>query len=123
MAQSRAVKVTAHFERRLRSIQTFLMEADANAAFDDLLDHLFENVIPNLKQFPEMGVDFLARRCASLESRARIENLASRSGAGQIREYIFGDYLVLYSVTPTTVDLLSIRHHKQLSFDLKSIWL
>lgn len=123
MAQSRTVRVTEYFERRLHSIQTFLIEADASAAFDDLLEHLFENVIPNLEQFPEMGVDFLARRCASLESQARIKSLASRFGTGEIREYIFDDYLILYAVKPTTVDLLSIRHHRQLSFDLKGIWL
>lgn len=123
MVQSRAVRVTEYFERRLQSIQAYLLEADASVAFDDLLDHLFKNVIPNLEQFPEMGADFLARRCASLESRARIENLASTYGVEQIREYIFGDYLMLYSVTSTTVDLLSIRHHRQVSYDLKKIWL
>ena len=40
----------------------------------------------------------------------------------QVREYIASDYLVLYAVRKSTVYLLSIRHHRQLSFDLREHW-
>ena len=35
-----------------------------------------------------------------------------------------GDYLILYAERKTcaTVYLLSIRHHRQLSFDFASLW-
>ena len=40
----------------------------------------------------------------------------------EIREYITGEYLLLYLVGDSTVSLLSIRHHRQLSFDLRAHW-
>lgn len=40
--------------------------------------------------------------------------------AEALRVYLHGDYLILY--TATTVYLLSIRHHRQLSFDFARLW-
>ncbi len=45
-----------------------------------------------------------------------LQNLAA------IREYIADDYLLLYAVRDSGVFLLSIRHHRQLSFDLRTYW-
>ena len=48
--------------------------------------------------------------------------------AGALREYLHGDYLMLYTVVDTPPDalpsvyLLSIRHHRQLSFDFARLW-
>jgi hypothetical protein len=45
-----------------------------------------------------------------------------------LRNYLHGDYLMLYTVveasasTTATVYLLSIRHHRQLSFDFARLW-
>ncbi|MHB8758912.1 MAG: hypothetical protein ACYC5S_02190 [Thiobacillus sp.] len=41
-----------------------------------------------------------------------------------MREYLHGDYLMLYNASETaaTVYLLSIRHHRQLSFDFTRLW-
>ena len=45
-----------------------------------------------------------------------------------LREYLHGDYLMLYTVVDAspkadaTVYLLSIRHHRQLSFDFAKLW-
>jgi hypothetical protein len=45
-----------------------------------------------------------------------------------LREYLHGDYLMLYTVmdaspeTNASVYLLSIRHHRQLSFDFARLW-
>jgi hypothetical protein len=53
----------------------------------------------------------------------RLESLARRLGSETgLREYISGDYLVLYAVRGDDVYLLSIKHHRQLSFDLKEHW-
>lgn len=40
------------------------------------------------------------------------------------REYLHGDYLLLYVAMETiqTVYLLSIRHHRQLTFDFSAHW-
>ena len=41
-----------------------------------------------------------------------------------LREYLHGDYLLLYAAMDAqkTVYLLSIRHHRQLSFDFARLW-
>lgn len=44
--------------------------------------------------------------------------------ADSLREYLHGEYLVLYLVADdlATVYLLTIRHHRQLSFDFAGLW-
>lgn len=117
------VRVTANFERNLEGIRDFLALQEAPAeVFDRLLDTLFDNVVPNLERFPEIGADLLGRDPASVEGRARQQALVRRLGAGvALRQYIFDEYIVLYAVHEH-VDLLAIRHHRQLSFDLRVFW-
>ncbi len=117
-----AVNLTANLEANLAFIETFWIEADAPRSYDRLLDVLLESVIPNLEQFPQMGRPFLSRQAQSVESQALIERLKTRSGRGEIREYLMDDYLILYASIGDAVYLLSIRHHKQLSFDLEGFW-
>jgi plasmid stabilization system protein ParE len=118
------VRITANFQQNLHSIQEFLVEQKAEAGFDSLITRLFEDVIPNLDRFPKMGRDFLARDPLSDEGRAKLHTLKMRSGNNtEIREYITDEYLFLYAVRDSVVFLLSIRHHRQLSFDLRAHWL
>jgi hypothetical protein len=44
--------------------------------------------------------------------------------ADALREYLTGDYLILYadSEADATAYLLSIRHHRQMSFDFARHW-
>ena len=39
-----------------------------------------------------------------------------------LREYIVDDYLLLYLLRGNQLVFLSIKHHRQLSFDLKRFW-
>jgi plasmid stabilization system protein ParE len=117
-----AVKITANFEANLASIEAFCIEDDAPQAYDLLLDNLLNTVIPNLEQFPKLGRPFLARQAQSIESQAMIERLKARTGRGEIREYVTDDYLILYASIGDAAYLLSIRHHRQLSFDLHAFW-
>jgi hypothetical protein len=41
-----------------------------------------------------------------------------------LREYLHGDYLILYVPVDAnaTVYLLSVRHHRELSFDFIRLW-
>ena len=117
-----AVKLTANFEANLASIETFWIGAAAPHSYDNLLEVLLEAVIPNLEQFPKMGRPFLSRQAQSVESQAVIERLKARTGRGEIKEYLMDDYLILYALIGDAVYLLSIRHHKQLSFDLEGFW-
>lgn len=122
-----AVKLTANFERNIESIEQFLLEAEATQAFDALLDELADTIIPNLERFPDMGRAFLNRPARSVEVKNGLDALRNRletiAATGELREYLFADYLVLYANIADTTYLLSIKHHRQLSFDLQSHWL
>ena len=124
--EQHVVKVTRNFERNLEDIERFLEENDATSAFDLLLDELTDTVIPNLESFPKMGRPFLDRPALSIEAMSRVEKLRTQldglGSSSDIREYVLSHYLVLYAVIETTVYLLSIRHHRQLSFDFEDHW-
>lgn len=120
------VKLTANFERNLADIEQFLLEAYAPNAFDLLLDELTDTVIPNLECFPDMGRSFLERPVRSVEVSRGLDELQGKLyGIGdnaELREYILTHYVLLYARLNETVHLLSVRHHRQLSFDLDQIW-
>ena len=118
------VELTASFLERLNSIEAFLGEANAAFAFDDLVDNIRTTVIPNLRRFPRIGSPYLANPPQSAEALALLASLPV-GAANALREYLHGDYLMLYTVINETepVYLLSIRHHRQLSFDFAGLWL
>ncbi len=122
MAKKVSVKLTANFERNLEAIEVFLNEVGASQAYDLLLDDLADTVIPNLEQFPAMGRLFLERPAYSVEVVNALARLQSKLSDGELREYLFGDYLLLYAQFGETIHLLSIKHHRQLSFDFQSLW-
>lgn len=107
------VKLTANFERNLDSIDQFLLNTDAAHAFDALLDELAETIIPNLERFPDIGRPFLSRHARSVESTNALDALHNKLDAiakdGELREYFFSDYLVLYASHGNTIYLLSIQ--------------
>ena len=117
------LELTASFLERLNSIEAFLGEANAAFAFDDLVDNIRTTVIPNLRRFPRLGRPYLANPPQSAEALALLESLPV-GAANALREYLHGDYLILYTVIDetATVYLLSIRHHRQLSFDFAGLW-
>jgi plasmid stabilization system protein ParE len=117
------VELTASFLERLDAIEAFLTEAEAAFAFDDLLAELRATVIPNLSRFPRIGRRYLDNPPQSAEALAQLATLPP-GAAGALREYLHGDYLMLYVATDdeAAVYLLSIRHHRQLSFDFAAHW-
>ena len=117
------VELAASFLERLEAIETFLIEADAAFAFDDLLAELRATVIPNLARFPRIGRRYLANPPQSAEALAQLAALPA-GAASALREYQHGDYLMLYTAADAdaAVYLLSIRHHRQLSFDFARLW-
>ena len=117
------VELTASFLERLDATLAFVVEADAGFAFDTLLAELRAAVIPNLRRFPRIGRRYLANPPQSAEALAQLAALPS-GAANALREYLHGDYLMLYAAmeAETTVVLLSMRHHRQLSFDFARLW-
>ena len=122
MAEPRIqVELTASFIERLESIETFLAEADAPQVYDQLLDGLRRTVIPNLRRFPRIGRRYLDQPPQSAEAMTQLAALPP-GAADALREYLHDDYLILYALTDSTVHLLSIRHHRQLSFAFAKLW-
>ena len=117
------VELTESFLERLNDIESFLTEAGAAFAFDTLLAELRSTVFPNLARFPRIGRRYLDNPPQSAEALAQLAALPA-GAASALREYLHGDFLILYTVieTKATVVLLSIRHHRQLSFDFARLW-
>lgn len=125
-AQKIAVRFTANFDANLAEIEQFLNEAGVPQAFDELLGELAESVIPNLESFPAIGRLFLERAVGSVEVSNGVGVLRSKlqrvGDDAELREYVLAHYLLLYVRLGDVIHLLSIRHHRQLSFDLVQIW-
>lgn len=127
MAKKLVVKLTANFERSLADIERFLTEAEAPQAFDGLLDELLDTVIPNLERFPGMGRPFLNRAVGSVEATnaitaLRVKLMTLLAESDNLREYVMDNFLVLYGRVDGNIYLLSIKHHRQLSFDFEGHW-
>lgn len=124
MAEPRhTVELTGNFLVCLDSIADFLEGADAGFAYDDLLARLRAELIPNLSRFPGMGRRYLDSPPRSVEGLGLLAALPP-GAADALRLTLLGDYLVLYvtDARKRTVTLLSIRHHRQLSFDFGRMW-
>ena len=117
------VELTASFLERLESVEAFLREADALQAYDALLAALRDTVIPNLRHFPRMGRRYLDQPPQSAEAIAQLGGLPAGAADG-LQVLGSGGHLILYAEEKksTTVYLLSIRHHRQLSFDFARLW-
>lgn len=119
----RPVRATANFERNLGEIRDFLEQAGTASEFARLVGHLQDDIIPSLEKFPELGTDFLARAPLSQKGRALFERVARlAAGRVELRQLVDGDYIILYALEEGSVVLLSIRHHRQLSFDFTGHW-
>ena len=115
-------RFTENFSRNLSAIEEFL-SPDNQTAFRRLMDRLFDDVIPTICRFPQSGRSFLSREVRSMKVQIRIKDLRKflPKGAG-VREFIMDDYLVLYLIRRNQIIFLAIKHHRQVSFDLKQFW-
>lgn len=121
MADKRPV-FTENFSANLAVIREF-MGAEGALAFQRLLAHLLDDIVPSLCEFPQSGRGFLAHVHGSEKTRRLIKQLRGRLKQGDdLREVIMDDYLILYLVRGDHIVVLSIKHHRQLSFDLKKFW-
>ena len=118
MAGKRPV-FTENFSANLLALQAFL-GPEGGRAYQRLLDRLFDDIVPTICQFPQSGHSFLAWTIRSSDAKHLVKKLQALLKHGDdLREFILDDYLVLYLVRRGRIVLLSIKHHRQLSFDLK----
>lgn len=127
MSKPCKVRLARNFETNLEAIERFLAEQGNAESFDSLVTTLAETVVPNLERFPLMGRPVLERPVRSVEvansSEGVQRDLAAISSAAELREYLLSHYLLLYIVDGEQLTVLSIRHHRHLSFDLQAMWL
>ena len=115
-------RFTENFSANLTAIEEFVAP-HSRTAFHRFLDRLFDDVIPTLCRFPQSGRTFLTRAVKSTKANARTKDLRKFLNKGDdLREFVMDDYLVLYLVRQRQVIFLAMKHHRQLSFDLKRFW-
>ena len=116
-------RFTENFSANLTAIEEFVAP-HSRTAFHRFLDRLFDEVIPTLCRFPQSGRSFLTCTVKSAKAKALTKALSKLFNKGDdLREFVMDDYLVLYLVRPHQVVFLAVKHHRQLSFDLKRFWL
>ncbi len=121
MADKRPV-FTENFSANLTDIEAFLGE-EGEKVFARFLDRLINDIVPTLCRFPLSGRSFLKRSVQSTQAWELAEKLGEQLEEGdEIREFIVDAYLILYLVRGNRIVFLSIKHHRQLSFDLKRFW-
>jgi hypothetical protein len=113
---------TENFSQNLTSIQTFV-GPEGKRFFERFLDRLFDEVVPTFCRFPQAGRSLLVHRVHSKESKAMLTKLRDRLEVNDdLREFIMDDYVILYLIRAVSIEFLSIKHHRQLSFDLRRFW-
>ena len=115
-------RFTENSSANLTDIEEFVTP-HSQMAFHRFLDRLFDDVIPTLCRFPQSGRAFLTHAIQSTKANARTKDLRKFLNKGDdLREFVMDDYLVLYLVHQRQVIFLAVKHHRQLSFDLKRFW-
>jgi plasmid stabilization system protein ParE len=115
-------RFTENFSANLTAIEEFVTP-HSRTAFRHFLDRLFVDAIPALCRFPQSGRSFLAHTIKSAKARTLTKEARKLLGKeDDLREFVMDDYLVLYLVRRGQVIFLAVKHHQQLSFDLKRFW-
>lgn len=115
-------RFTENVSANLTAIEEFVAP-HSRTAFHRFLDHLVDEVIPMLCQFPQSGRSFHTRAVKSSKAKTLTKELRKfLDKADDLREFVMDNYLVLYLVHQRQVIFLAVKHHRQLSFDLKRFW-
>ena len=122
MAAKARLFFTENFTANLHEIQSFL-SVEGQSAFQRLLKGVFDDLCPQVSRFPLSGRSFIAHHAGSAEAEQLLERVQDRLRTGDdLREFVVDDYVVLYLVRRTRIYFIAIKHHRQLSFDLRRFW-
>lgn len=106
------------YECRLDEAVDYLLGVGAEQAAQELLDHAYDALPQRLAQLPRIGREFVAHNPEVPEVLAIWATVRDLLGDDiELREYIHGDYLVLYALHQDCIHLLTLRHHRQSGFD------
>jgi len=118
---SAQVSAAPHFAECLLAVHAFMVEQDAASAPARLaqIKRDLREMKTLLAWSPASGrpARFLRPNSAQASLRlAAVQQLAQSAGLPHLREYVMGSYVVLYAHSDTEVVLLSLKHHRQLSY-------
>lgn len=117
------VSAAPNFVTSLDAVQAFMVAQDAASAqarFVQLKRDLRE-MKTLLAWSPASGrpARFLQAKSAQARLRlAAVQQLAQSAGLPHLREYVLGSHVVLYAHSDTEVVLLSLKHHRQLTYNV-----
>ena len=115
------VGAASHFADCLLAVHAFMVEQDAASAPARLsqLKRDLREMKTMLAWSPASGrlARFLKPNSAQASLRlAAVQQLAQSANLPNLREFVIGSHVVLYAHSDTEVVLLSIKHHRQLTY-------
>lgn len=118
---SAQVSAAPHFADCLQAVHAFMVEQDPASAAARLakLKRDLREMKTLLAWSPASGrpARFLRPNSAQASLRlAAVQQLAQSAGLPHLREYVIGSHVVLYAHSDTEVVLLSLKHHRQLTY-------
>jgi hypothetical protein len=118
---SAQVGATPHFADCLLAVHAFMVEQDAVSATTRLaqLKRELREMKTLLAWSPASGrpARFLEPNSAQGSLRlAAVQQLALSAGLPHLREFVIGAHVVLYAHSDSEVVLLSLKHHRQLTY-------
>jgi hypothetical protein len=118
---SAQVSAASHFAGCLQAVHAFMVKQDASSASARLvqLKRELREMKTLLTWSPASGrpARFLHPNSVQASLRlAAVQQLAQSVGLPHLREYVIGSHVVLYAHSDTEVVLLSLKHHRQLTF-------
>jgi plasmid stabilization system protein ParE len=117
------VRATENFLANLDQLGEFLLQISPEAAprAHQRLREEIDGLLTLLQAHPGIGRPARLLQTRSIQGReraTRAERLAQSLGAGELREYVLKDHIVLYAHSDVAVFLLAIKHHRQLEYQL-----
>ena len=115
------VEAAPNFLANLDAAHQFFLVQDADSA-DARLAKLKEDLremIAVLAWSPASGrpARFLSAKSAQATLKANaVQQLAEQAGLPHLREYVIGQFIVLYAHSDTDIVLLAIKHQRQLMY-------
>ena len=115
------VSAAPNFAVSLQAVHAFMVTQDAASAPARLaqLKRDLREMKTLLAWSPASGrpARFLRANSAQGSLRlAAVQQLAQSAGLPHLREYVIGSHVVLYAHSDTEVVLLSLKHHRQLTY-------
>lgn len=115
------VSAAPNFSANLQAVHAFMVAQDAASAQARLLQlkRDLREMQTLLAWSPASGRPARFLRANSMQGSLRlaaVQQLAQSAGLPHLREYVIGSHVVLYAHSDIEVVLLSIKHHRQLTY-------